>query len=214
MADPFDELRERLNRESAESDAKLHQFVREGITEEQLREDWRQLRGQGSRSGDPRSRLDLWREFLAAMWAAHIPQRLTAGVCAVAVLLMGWWLLIPSGIPLRTTKIWEVGGVRLPGELQLKGGSRLLLAGDTMRLQATLGEGKRGATDAVQAYQVHFEGRTRGGEKIQFNGTLVITNAPGATGIGNKRDILGAVLAGEWQVGNQVTNLVSPAFVP
>jgi hypothetical protein len=214
MADPLDELRERLNRESAESDAKLHQFVREGITEEQLRADWRQLRGQGSRTGDQRNRLDLWREFLAAMWAAHIPQRLAAGVCAVAVLLTGWWLLMPRGIPLRTTETWEVAGVRLPGELQLKGGSRLLLAGDTLRLQATLGEGKRGATDEVQAYQIHFEGRTSGGEKIQFNGTLVITNAPGATGIGDKRDILGAVLAGNWEVDGKRVYRLSPTFAP
>lgn len=215
MKEPFEELRARLNRESAESDAKLLQFIREGTTEDQLREDWDQLRGVGSpRVSAQSGQLYWWREFLAALWAAHIPQKLATGVSIGAVLLVGWLILRPGGIPLRSDRTWQVAGLRLPNEMRIKVGGGLLLSGDKLRLEAVLGEGKRGATDDVQAYQIHFEAQTSSGETVRFNGTLLVTNTPGTTSIRSKRDILGAVLAGEWQVGLLVTNMVSPPFVP
>ncbi len=216
MAERFDELRARLRRESAESDEALRQFVREGLTEERLREDWDRLRGADRlRGGNEGSRINLWRELMAALWMAHIPQRAAMVASVAVVLLAGWLIVLPGTIRLHTPGEWQVAGVILPKDMRINPRSgRVELPGPVIQLAANLGSGRRGSVEELSVYDVRFEWQAGNGEKIVFSGTMVVTNAPGFGTNLSKRNVRGALLTGDLTVGDQPAKPFSQPFIP
>jgi hypothetical protein len=123
MPDPLEQLREQLQRESAGSDAKLLQYVREGLTEERLRDDWDQLRGAHRKETAAAAapvRSEAWRELLAGLRMARVPQLAGAFAALAAVLLFGWFALRPGNVHLRTPANWQFAGTPLPADLNLQ----------------------------------------------------------------------------------------------
>jgi hypothetical protein len=215
MAESNDNSHPDLNRGPSKANASPGPSIGDERTEEQLQQDWDVLRGSNRGRNDPLAgRVNPWRELNSALWVTRIPQKVAAGASVAALLIAGWLLLFADSSLLRTSGKWEVAGLTLPAEMRLQKGGQFELAFDSSRFKTHLGEGLRGATTQVQEFQVRFNGETRSGEPISFDGVLLVTNAVGATTIHRKGDVLGAVLTGKWSVGGRITRTNSPPFIP
>ena len=191
-------------------------FEQETLTPAELQADWDRLRGADrKRARVQDDRAGTARDWLLALWLAHVPQRLAQVACVGAVLLAGWFALRSGVIQLRTPEGWQLAGVNLPRDLRLVGkGRRVELRSPMLLAAANLEAARSGATSDLRAYDVHLEWKTATGEAAVFSGTLVITNAPGAPPELSQRNIRGAVLTGDLKIGTQPWRPYSQPYTP
>lgn len=213
MADPFETLRTRLRRESAEADQELLRTIREESTEADRQTEWARWRGV---SKQDTSRRGIWFKELAELWvalsAARIPQRTAMVAMVLLIAAIGWWQFRSDLEDFRTPAASLTAG-GLPPTLRVsvqKGRATLEDAGRT--LSALLNSPRRGA--GLNVFDVDYSGADAQGNRVSFKGTMVVTNLAGVTSLKKAGEISGVLLEGELTVGNQPPVPIRQPYLP
>lgn len=215
MKESFEEMQQRLMRESELQHAELRKAIREGLTDEQLESDMEFLQRKGStRSAEKTESSIPWSYFWDALLLKRIPQTVGVGFAGLATVAVLWFgfrsspilLQTPSELAKATDQPWKI-------KLELAS-NKATFDEYGVQLLAKLDNGNRGANDGLLTFQVGFEGTNSIGERIRFSGSLVLTNAPGREKVRNSKDLSGAWLKGTLKVGTQADKEVNQAFAP
>ena len=228
MPDPLEELRDRLQQESAESDAKLRQVINEEVTDERLRQDWDRLRGTHRSQTDDmiaNSRLSLWRELLVALWTTRdemlqwlrpFSLKVVLPVAALAALVI--FVLLPSGFVSPADpgeRGFTPGQPALPDQVRVdfkKGRIEFFGGGDL--LSGTMTSSAADSTPAIAAFQVEVKGKDATGLAGEFSGKILFTRSePGRTPA-QRSDVKKIMAAGELRVTGAGAYQVKRTYLP
>ncbi len=228
MSEPIEELRERLQRESAESDAKLRQFIREGLTEERLREDWDHLRGASRLKAQPERKHNAWQELLSAIWTVREKllerlRRFSLRVALPVVALVVVSLLLvttmsPSGFVAPADpgdRAFTPGQPALPDHVRVdfkKG--RIEFFGDGDSLAGTMTASPADSTPEIATFQVAVKGKDSTGLAGEFAGKVFFTRSVPGKIPANKGDIKKIAAEGELRVTGAGPYQVKRSYLP
>lgn len=196
----------------------VDEFVQEHLTPERLNNIWDRLQGVGTRDGRPSTSYG-WSNFLADLWETSRVTRLlhklaAAGALAGAAVII-LMLAMPSQLVVHTPAPWQgASAFRLPDTLRFQlGKSRASLEGKPFALAGRLGGTTRGGS-AITSIEASFTGTNQNGERIEFQGALVLTNAPGVINVRGRHDFVGACLKGDLIIGTNAPVPFAQIYLP
>ena len=218
MPSEIEELRNRLKREAAEYDGQIRQFVREYLTEDELRRRWTRLSAAVDKGNETRvSWVDALRERAASFFDENLFPKVAGFATAAAVIVIALVIILPGGPQqLSLTAVPDserATAVRLPKNLQLNLQKRSLEfweGGD--RLSGSLSPSAQ--EGGISIFSVTLRGKDSTGNDGRFTGTMWLTNAAGVIAIKKPRDVAGALVRGSLEVLGQNTNKVDQSFLP
>ena len=227
-SDPVEELREELQRESAASDAKLRQFIREDLTEERLHEDWDCLRGTNRVAAPSERTRNAWHELLSAWTSAREEilrslgrYTLRVAVPVAALVVVGLVMLnnvTPSGFVVPADpgdRAVTPGQANLPDHVRVdfKRGE-IEFFGDGDKLAGTLTALTDESTRDIVAFHASVKGKDSTGVGGSFEGRVLFTRSASGKAPQKKADITKILVTGELRVTGAGAFQINRTYLP
>ena len=221
MPNELDNVRAQRKQHADDEKARLREFVKGYLTEDELQRRWDRLRGVGREGASPRfGWTNQLNEILVALTGSFRQRVVWVGLAAM--MMFGLWLLVSeSGKPTETLVCradLRALGDKPPFSGRLVLELRLAKSPQTMTIVegGNRYSGKLApvtSTDpAQQLFDVTLSGKTSKGERMEFSGRLCLNLSGPASGIPKASQVKSARLEGDMKIAGQQGTAINKTF--